>query len=136
MPISLRLTDWKNSTACTVTVRQPIFTSLVFSTIVSDKSPKVYFKVCVKLADALETKGDATAIVEQISKVESKVESISLDSLGYVEPDLSVFALKTEIPVLPEDHVTQYDEEPCGIAEVFILNLEVPSGNIALNDFP
>ena len=62
-----------------------------------------------ELADALATKGDATAIIEQISKVETKVDAISLDSLGYVEPDLSVFALKTEIPVLPEDHVTQYE---------------------------
>lgn len=85
-----------------------------------------------ELADALATKGDATAIVEQISKVETKVDAISLDSLGYVEPDLSVFALKTEIPVLPEDHVTQ-DE----LAEAIIkVEEQIPSiKGLASEDF-
>ena len=70
-----------------------------------------------ELADALSEKGDAAAIVEQISKVDAKVDAISLESLGYEEPDLSVFALKTEVPVLPENHVTQ-DELATAISEV------------------
>ena len=64
-----------------------------------------------ELADALSEKGDAAVIVDQIANVDAKVDAISLKSLGYVEPDLSVFALKTEVPVLPENHVTQDELE-------------------------
>lgn len=64
-----------------------------------------------ELADALNEKGDATAIVEQIASVDAKVDAISLESLGYEEPDLTPYALKSELPVLPEDHVTKKELE-------------------------
>lgn len=64
-----------------------------------------------ELADALNEKGDATAIIEQIASVDAKVDAISLESLGYEEPDLTPYALKSELPVLPEDHVTKKELE-------------------------